>query len=163
MLLVTAVWFLARTRLIPRTTVDRTDELAGHFVAMLALLVVAAVVAADNAYSLLLLLPSLHVWLFAPNFRGRSAAARAVVFGLGLVGPGLLVASFAVRLGIGLDGPWYVGTLFSVGYASVVLFVAFLAWAAASGQIGAMLFGRYAPYPAGALESEPHDEGGSMY
>jgi hypothetical protein len=144
----TAGWFLARIRLVPRRPVERTEELAGHLVAMLALAVVAIVLAITNAYTLLFVLPSVHVWLWAPHVRDRNPAVRAAVFLLGFAGPALLLGSFAVRFGLGFDAPWYVATLFSVGYASTTLFIAALAWAAVAAQIGAFLFGRYAPYPS---------------
>lgn len=141
-------WFVARVRLIPRRPVDRSEEAAGHLVSMLALSVVALALAVTNAFSLLLVLPSLHAWLWTPHVRDRHLALRAGLFAVGFLGPAVLVGSFAVRYELGLDAPWYVATLFSVGYASTALFLAFLAWGAAAGQIGAILFGRYAPYPS---------------
>jgi hypothetical protein len=101
-----------------------------------------------NGFSLILVLPSLHVWLWAPHVRDRNLGLRTALYLAGFLGPGLLVASFAFRFGLGLDAPWYLATLFSVGYASTALCLAFLAWGAAAGQVGAILFGRYAPYPS---------------
>ena len=141
-------WFLARIRLVPRGPVERSDELAGHLVAMLVLCGIGLALAATNAFSLVLVLPSLHAWLWAPHVRDRNPLLRAAVYLIGLAGPGLLIGSFALRFDLGLDAPWYVATLFSVGYASTTLFVAFLVWGAVAGQIGAILFGRYAPYPS---------------
>ena len=143
-----AGWFLARIRLIPREPTERGDELAGHLAAMLALCVVALVLAVTNGFSLLFVLPSLHAWLWAPHVRDRNVVVRAGVYALGLAGPAFPIASFALRFDLGLDAPWYLASLFSVGYASTVLFLAFLAWGAAAGQVGAILFGRYAPYPS---------------
>ncbi len=150
-LLSVAGWFVARLRLVPRGAVERVDELAGHAVAMLALCVIALVLAATNGFALLLLLPSLHAWLWTPHVQERNVALRLSVFLLGLAGPAILVGAFALRLTLGLDAFWYVGTLFSVGYAPLSLFFAFLVWAAAAGQIGAILFRRYAPYPPGEV------------
>jgi len=146
-----AGWFLARVRLIPRGPVDRTDELAGHLVAMVALCLLALAVAVTNAFSLVFVLPSLHAWLWAPHVRDSRLAYRAALYAAGFVGPLALVVSFAVRLDLGLDAPWYIATLFTVGYAPLTLFLVFLGWAAAAGQIGAILFGRYAPYPEDAV------------
>jgi hypothetical protein len=57
--------------------------------------VLALVVVAMNAYALLLLLPSLHAWLWLPQIRDRPLWLRLVVLALGLAGPLLLLASFA--------------------------------------------------------------------
>jgi hypothetical protein len=140
-------WFVARARLIPHEPVDRTDELAGHLVAMLALCVIALVLAVTNAFSLIFVLPSLHAWLWAPHVRTSRLATRIALYAAGFAGPLLLLISFAIRFKLGFDAPWYIATLFTVGYASLTLFLTFLAWAAVAGQIGAVLFGRYAPYP----------------
>jgi hypothetical protein len=148
LILAGAGWFLARARLVPRGPVDRGDELAGHLAAMLALCAIGIALVFLNAYALLLLLPSLHAWLFAPNVRDRSGWLRTGVFALGLLGPAVLIASYAIRLELGLDAPWYLATLFTVGYAPIWLFLVLLAWGAAAGQIGAILFGRYSPYPS---------------
>ncbi len=157
-LLAAAGWFIARVRLVPRGSVDRLDELAGHAVAMLALCVITLVLAATNGFSLLLLLPSLHAWLWAPHVQDRNLGVRLSIFLVGLAGPALLVSSFAFRLDLGLDAFWYVGTLFTVGYAPASLFIAFLGWAAAAGQVSAILFRRYAPYPPGEMRG-PFREG----
>jgi hypothetical protein len=69
------------------------------------------------------------------------------VYLLGFAGPLLLLASFAVRFEMGLDAVWYVIALTAVGYVPVPLVVAFLAWGAAAGQVGAVALGTYAPYP----------------
>lgn len=142
-------WFAARIRLVPRRPAERGDELAGHVVAMLALSAVAIGVALVNPYTLLFVLPSLHFWLWAPHVRDRRAWLRLLLYATGFAGPVGLVVAFAVRLELGLDAPWYVATLFSVGYAPWTLFLLLLAWGAVAGQVGAVLFGRYAPYPSG--------------
>ncbi|MCC6224328.1 MAG: M28 family peptidase [Thermoleophilia bacterium] len=142
-----AGWLAARSRLVPRVPVERADELGGHLVAMLALCGVSLAVAVTNAFTLVLFLPSLHVWLWAPHVRDRHVIVRALLLALGFAGPAGLVASFATRYGLGFDAPWYVATLFTTGYASTALLACLLVWAAAAAQVGAILFGRYAPYP----------------
>src|SRR4029453_17579163 len=74
--LVALGWLVTRLRLIPNGPVSRTDELGGHLAAMLALGVVALVVAAQNPFALIFILPSLHAWLWLPHAseRGRTAA-----------------------------------------------------------------------------------------
>jgi Peptidase family M28 len=140
-------WFFVRPRLTPTRSIARQEELGGHLAAMLVLAIVALVVTAVNPYSLLFLLPSLHAWLWLPQLRDRSRAVQLAVYALGFIGPLLLFASFAVRLGMGLDAFWYLIALTAVGYVPIPLVVAFLAWSAAAGQVGAVTLATYAPYP----------------
>jgi Peptidase family M28 len=141
------VWLIVRPRLTPTRSIAREEELGGHLAAMLVLSVVALVVAAVNPYSLLFLLPSLHAWLWLPQVRDRGRAVQAAVYAVGFLGPLLLFASFATRFDMGLDAIWYVIALTAVGYVPIPLVLAFLAWGAAAGQVGAVAIGTYAPYP----------------
>ncbi len=143
-------WIVARDRLLPRRAVRTEEELAGHAAALLALSVVALLVVATNPFALLFLLPSLHVWLWLPQVREAPFWVRAIVLVAGFAGPLLLVWSFASRYGLGWDAPWYVAWLFALGYAPLPGFVIGLAWAAAAGQLVALVGGRYAPYPSAA-------------
>jgi Peptidase family M28 len=140
-------WLIVRPRLTPTRSVAHQEELGGHLAAMLVLCVVALVVAAVNPYSLLFLLPSLHAWLWLPQVRDRGRAAQAAVYALGFLGPLLLFVSFAARFDMGLDAIWYLIALTAVGYVPIPLVLAFLAWGAAAGQVGAVAVGAYAPYP----------------
>ena len=141
------VWLVVRPRLAPTRSIARQEELGGHLAAMLVLAVVALVVAAVNPYSLLFVLPSLHAWLWLPQISDRGRLTQVAVYALGFAGPLLLLASFAFRYEMGLDAIWYVAALVAVGYVPVPLVLAFLAWGAAAGQVGAVALGRYAPYP----------------
>ncbi|HZQ89857.1 MAG TPA: M28 family peptidase [Gaiellaceae bacterium] len=143
-------WLVARDRLAPRRTVRPEEMLAGHTGALMALAVVAMLVIATNPFALVFLLPSLHAWVWLPQVRGRAVALRAGVLLLGFAGPALLVWSFATRYGLGFDAPWYIGWLYSLGYAPAAGFVIALAWAAAAAQLVALSAGRYAPYPTAA-------------
>ena len=147
-------WLLTRERLLPRRTVSAADELAGYTAALLALGVVALLVIATNAFALLFLLPSLHAWLWLPQVRDRRVAIRLAVFCAGLVGPAVLLASFALRFDLGLDAPWYLAALVAVGYVDPATVVIALVWAAAAAQLAALSVRRYAPYPA-ASERPP--------
>jgi hypothetical protein len=143
-------WLVTRDRLLPRREVRPEDELAGHAAALLALGVVALLVVATNPFALIFLLPSLHVWLWLPQVRESPLWVRAIVLVAGFAGPLLLVWSFAARYGLGWDAPWYIAWLFALGYAPVPGFAIGLAWAAAAGQLVALVGGRYAPYPSAA-------------
>jgi hypothetical protein len=140
-------WLVARPQLTPRREITRPEELGGHLAAMLVLGVVGLVVAAQNPYALIFVLPSLHAWLWLPHVADRGLGTRLAVYAVGFVGPLLLLGSFAVRFDLGFDAPWYVLALASVGYVPVPLAIAFVAWGAAAAQVGAVAVGRYAPYP----------------
>jgi hypothetical protein len=149
-----AGWLVGRHRLIPRRPVALEEQLAGHTGALLALGVVALLVVGTNPFALLFLLPSLHAWLWLPHVQARPPSFRLGVLAAGLAGPALLLWSFASRYGLGLDAPWYVGELFALGYAPTALLLIGVGWLAGAAQLGALVGGRYAPYPA-ASERPP--------
>jgi Peptidase family M28 len=146
-LLACAGWAVARTRLLPRRPIRPEERLAGHSAALLALGVVGLLVAAVNPFALVLVLPSLHAWLWLPQVQTRHPASRAGIFLVGFAGPAYLVWSFATHYGLGWDAPWYVVKLFAVGPAPLALLVIGVGWLAAAGQLAALAAGRYAPYP----------------
>jgi Peptidase family M28 len=141
-------WLVTRPRLVPTRPISRTDELGGHLAAMLGLGLVALVVAAQNPFALVFILPSLHAWLWLPHASERGLAAALGVYAVGFVGPLLLLGSFAFRYGFGVDALWYLVALTSVGFVPVALVISFLAWGAAAAQVGMIAARRYAPYPA---------------
>jgi len=143
-------WVIARSRLVPRRPVGIDDELAGYTAALLALGVVGLMVVATNPFALILVLPSLHAWLWLPQVQSRPAWLRASVLALGFLGPVVLVISFATRYGLGLDAPWYLAELVAVRYVTIPTFAIGLAWLAAAAQLAALAARRYAPYPSSA-------------
>jgi hypothetical protein len=140
-------WLVARDRLIPRRTVSSSELLAGHTAALLCLGVVALLVVATNPFALIFVLPSMHAWLWLPNVRPESRSARAAVVLAGVVGPALLLGSFAFRYGLGWHAPWYVLELSALGYVPFGVVVVPVPWLACAAQIAALAAGRYAPYP----------------
>jgi hypothetical protein len=141
-------WLVVRPQLVPRRSVTRPEELGGHLAAMLGLGIVALVVAAQNPFALLFVLPSVHAWLWLPHASERGRPVALAVYALGFAGPLILLGSFAFRFDMGLDALWYVLALTSIGYVPVPLAAAFLAWGAVAAQAGAVAAKRYAPYPA---------------
>jgi hypothetical protein len=141
---------IARSRLVPRRPVGIDEELAGYTAALLALGVVGLMVVATNPFALILVLPSLHAWLWLPQVQSRPAWLRGSVLALGFLGPVVLLISFATRFGLGLDAPWYLAELVAVHYVTIPTFVIGLAWVAAAAQLAALAAGRYAPYPSSA-------------
>jgi Peptidase family M28 len=143
-------WFVSRERLIPRRPARSEEELAGHTAALLCLGALALVVAALNPFALVLLLPSLHVWLWLPNMQSAPRWTRAGVLALGFAGPALLVGSFATRYDLGWDAPWYLLELRAIGYLPFAVVPVVVAWLAGAAQLAALAAGRYAPYPSAA-------------
>jgi aminopeptidase YwaD len=141
-------WLVSHAQIAPRRSVTRPEELGGHLAAMLVLGIAALVVAAQNPFALLFVLPSLHAWLWLPHASDRGRPVALAVYALGFAGPLILLGSFAFRFHMGLDALWYVLALTSVGYVPLALALAFLAWGAVAAQAGALAVGRYAPYPA---------------
>jgi hypothetical protein len=140
-------WLVARERLLPRRRVSPEEELAGHTAAMLALGVVALLVVATNPFALIFVLPSLHAWLWLAQLREGRHWLRLGVIAVGLLGPLVLLWSFAVRYVLGWDAPWYMSELVAVGYVPFASLLIGLAWCAAAAQLCALAVGRYAPYP----------------
>jgi Peptidase family M28 len=140
-------WLVGRERLLPRRPVAPEEELAGQTVALLVLAVLALLTIATNAFALIFLLPSLHAWLWLPQLRESSVWMRSGVLLVGLLGPAILLGSFAWRFELGSDAPWYVLELIAIGYVPLPSVVIGLAWLAAAGQLAAIAAGRYAPYP----------------
>lgn len=141
-------WAVTRPRLVPRRRAAIDDELAGHTAALLALGVVGLLVVATNPYALILVLPSLHAWLWLPQIQSRPAWLRGSVLALGFLGPFVLLISFATRYGLGLDAPWYLAELVAIHYVSIPTFVIGLAWLAVAAQLAAVTARRYGPYPS---------------
>jgi hypothetical protein len=147
-------WLVARDRLLPRRHVTGEEELAGYTASLLVLAVISLLVAATNPFALIFVLPSLHAWIWLPQLRGQYPALRALALAAGFAGPGLLVASFALRFDLGFDAPWYVAQLAAVGYVPFTSVLLACTWLAVSAQLAALTAGRYAPYPT-ASERPP--------
>jgi hypothetical protein len=148
LLLLGASWLVARPRLVPQRPAKPEEQLAGYTSAIITLSVVALVVTAWNPFALIFVLPSLHFWVWLPNYTHRRTAARGFLFAGGFLGPLLLLGSLAFRFGLGLDAPWYLAKLTAVGYVPIVSLVIVLAWAACTAQISVLFAGRYAAYPS---------------
>jgi Peptidase family M28 len=149
-LLTLAGWLVTRERLLPRRAPTPEEELAGHTVALLALGLLSLLVVATNTFALLLLLPSLHAWLWLPQVRRATPPLRFGVLLLGLAGPALLFGEFAGRYGLGWDTPWYLAELRAVGYVPFIVMPLLTIWLAGTGQLASLTARRYAPYPEAA-------------
>jgi hypothetical protein len=146
--LVVLAWLVARRRLLRRSLVGPKDELGGYTVALVVLAVLSLVTFAWNPFALILLLPSLHAWLWLPQLRRRSELLRAGVLLAGFAGPLLLLCSLGLRFDLGFDAPWYLIQLAAVGYIPLPAVGLAIVWAAAAAQLCALSAGRFAPYPS---------------
>jgi hypothetical protein len=92
----------------------------------------------------------------ATDIGPRRTSAIAIGSGLlvAVLGPLLLLGSFAFRYGLGLDTPWYLAELVATGYVKLAAVAIAVAWLGAAGQMTALAVGRYAPYPS-ARERPP--------
>jgi hypothetical protein len=146
-LLVAGAWLVTRRRLLRRRPATPEEELGAYTVGLGVLAVLGVVVFAWNPFALLLVLPSLHAWLWLPQLRRRSGLLRATALVAGFTGPLLLLGSLALRFDLGFDAPWYLIQLAAVGYVPLPAVGLAIAWAAAAAQLCVLSAGRYAPYP----------------
>ncbi len=146
-------WLLLRRPLAPLAQAAPSERLAGYTVALGWLGVVALVIALTVPFALAFILPSLYAWLFLP-LQGPFWQ-RVGVYLVGLIGPlgGVLLLGSEVGLGPA-ETTLYVAGLATVGYVSLFSVLLALAWLTAAAQVGALAFGRYAPY-GGGLEPPP--------
>ena len=147
-------WLVARRRLAPVERPAPEERLAGAATGLAWLAAIAVAASIAKPYALTFLLPSLYAWLWLPL--AARPGARAALFLAGLAGPvaGLLVLGRELGLNP-LDTAYYVAGLATVGYVSAWTVALAVAWVAAAGQLGAVAFGRYAPYAAGAEPPPP--------
>ena len=141
-------WLVSHRRLVPWSQPSAEERLASYTVALGWIGVIAVVVALAKPYALIFVLPSLYAWLWLPS-RSR-LCSRAALFAAGLSGPAGGVFVLGRELGLGMiDTMLYVIELVTVGYVAGASVLLTLAWAAAAAQLGALAFGRYAPFGSG--------------
>lgn len=147
-------WLVGRRRLVPGGRPTLEERLAGTVVGLTWLAIVAVAVALTKPYALTFVLPSLYSWLWLPLLARRGG--RAGVYAVGLAGACVGLLALGSQLGLNpLDTTYYVASLASVGYVSVWTVLLVLGWAASAAQLGAVAFGRYAPYAAGVEPPPP--------
>ena len=98
--------------------------------------------------------PSLYAWLWLPV--ERRFWQRVALFAVGLAGPVAALFILGDELGISVVGAvLYAVGLATVGYVSLASALLALVWLAAAAQVGAIAFGRYAPYADGVEPPPP--------
>ena len=152
--LLVIAWLAARRRLTRVRPTVPEERLAGLAVALAAIGLVAVVLAVAKPYALVFVLPSLYAWLWLPI--ERRFWQRLVLFTVGLVGPLAALFILGRELGISIVGAaLYTVGLATVGYVSLGSALLALVWLAAAAQVGAVAFGRYAPYADGVEPPPP--------
>ena len=147
-------WLVARRRLVPDRPTTAEERLAGLAAGLAALGVVAIVLAVVRPYALVFLLPSLYAWLLLST--ERPLWYRAVLLVAGLAGPLAALVLLGNELGVSAPAAFlYAIGLVTVGYVPLSSALLALVWLAASAQVAAITFGRYAPYAGGAEPPPP--------
>jgi len=140
----------AALRLLRAEPVDRSQPGAGIAVVLVAT-AVACVVWFANPYAAALLIPALHIWLFAlaPDLR-MPRALRLFVVALGVAPVVLLALALARSLQLGaVDAAWQLVLLIAGGHISPL---GVLLWSIlASCGVSALLVAAHAPAPAGDI------------
>jgi hypothetical protein len=140
-----AAWLRERSLLAPRWSATADEELAGWVVALAALVLAAALVAVANPIALSLVLPSLYAWLAVLQLGHRRAWLADALFGVGLLGPVVVLVVLTEQLSLGLRGPLYIAALITSGTVPWLQSLALGVWAAAAAQVAVLVAGRYAP------------------
>jgi uncharacterized membrane protein YhaH (DUF805 family) len=134
-------------RLLRAATADRSEPGAGIAVVLI-LAVVAGVMWIANPYAAALLIPALHVWLFAlaPDLR-MARGVRLAVVGLGALPVALVALALAHALGLGaVDAAWELLLLTAGGHISVT---SVLLWSLVAGCcVSALLVAAHGRAPA---------------
>lgn len=148
------VWLVGRRRLVPVGPTSIDERLAGLVAGLVFAGAVAVVIAIMRPYALLFVLPSLYAWLWiTPE---STAWRRIALFVVGLAAPLLGLALLGHQLDLSpFETPLYAIGLVTVGYIPLSTVLLAIGWLAAGAQIGAVAFGRYAPYARGAEPPPP--------
>lgn len=146
------VWLRpAALRLLRADTADRSEPGAGIAVVLLAV-AVAAIMWISNPYAAALLVPALHIWLFAlaPDLR-MAPTLRLSVVALGVVPVAVVAIALARSLGLGgIDAAWELVLLTAGGHISLL---SVLLWSIVAGcGVSALLVAAHGRAPAGEDE-----------
>jgi hypothetical protein len=140
------VWrFGSRPRLVREggvTGSDRTGGLAGGLVG---LLFASVLLTAVNPFTLIILLPAAHLWLWIPAAARLGRRGMLACYAAGFVGLVAVVWELAGPQGLGSDAPRALVAMIASGYLSPVVAACMCLAAASASQIGALVLGRYGP------------------
>jgi hypothetical protein len=144
-LLALAAWVRSRTASRPRRRATPDETLAGWAAALLGLGVVAIITALASPFTLVFVIPSLYAWLLVPHVPGAKGWLPDILYGVGLAGPVIALATLAVQLDLGLRAPLYAISLCTTGTVPWLATLALVGWAAVATQVATLVSGAYAP------------------
>jgi hypothetical protein len=140
------VWrFVVRQRLVRGAHVSGAARTGGLVAALLGLAFASTLLVAFNPFTLVLLLPALHLWLLMPVAARFGRRHMFVLWLLGFATGIALVIEYAVRFHLGLSTPRALLAMTASGYLSPLISVCLTIAAASAAQLFSLIVGRYAP------------------
>ena len=140
------VWrFGGRPRLVREGGVTGSDRTGGLAGALVGLLFAAVLLTAVDPFTLIILLPAVHLWLWIPAASRLGRRGMLACYAAGFVGVIALVWELAGPQGLGSDAPRALVAMIAGGYLSPLVAVCMCLAAASASQIGALVLGRYGP------------------
>jgi len=140
------VWrFGSRPRLLRGSGVTgshRTSGLAGGLVGVL---FAAVLLTAIDPFTLIVLLPAAHLWLWIPASARLGRRGMLACYAAGFAGLAAVIWELAGPQGLGSDAPRALVAMIASGYLSPVVSACLCLAAAAAAQVGALVLGRYGP------------------
>ena len=137
--------FVSRPRLVrvaPVSGTDRTGGLASGLAgAMFATLLLTAV----NPFTLVLVLPAVHAWLWLAHAARISRRTMLAVWAVGLIGPLALVIELWHGQGVGSQTPRSLVAMTASGYLTPAIPICLALFTAAAMQLLSLVTGRYSP------------------
>ena len=109
------------------------------------LLFAAVLLTAVDPFTLIILLPAVHLWLWIPAASRLGRRGMLACYAAGFVGVIALVWELAGPQGLGSDAPRALVAMIAGGYLSPLVAVCMCLAAASASQIGALVLGRYGP------------------
>ena len=140
------VWrFGGRPRLVRDGNVTGSDRTGGLAGGLVGLLFAAVLLTAVNPFTLIILLPAAHLWLWIPEAARLGRRGMLGCYAAGFVGLIAVMWELAGPQGLGSDAPRAFVAMIASGYLSPVVATCLCLAAAAASQIGALVLGRYGP------------------
>ena len=140
------VWrFGGRPRLVREGGVTGSERTGGLAGALVGLLFAAVLLTAVNPFTLIILLPAAHLWLWIPAASRLGRQGMLACYAAGFTGLIALVWELAGPQGLGSDAPRALVAMAASGYLSPLVATCMCLAAASASQIGALVLGRYGP------------------
>jgi hypothetical protein len=140
------VWrFGGRPRLVREASVTGSERTGGLAGGLVGLLFASVLLTAVDPFTLIVLLPAAHLWLWIPAASRLGRRGMLACYAAGFLGLAALVWELAGPQGLGSEAPRALVAMIASGYLSPVVSACMCLAAAAAAQIGALVLGRYGP------------------